>query len=347
MQHNGTNAFATRAGRWYIAGSTGSSPERQASDRFLHTASEARVSVLVVGSMAVDTVEFEGTGERHELVGGSATFAALAASLFTEARLVGVVGADFPTATLDELRQRRVDLSGVEIVPDGKTFRWHGRYTADLSSRTSLATHLNVFETFRPRLPDTFRTSRMVLLGNIHPALQSDVLDQIEQADLVAADTMNFWIHGEPTALKALLRRIDLLIINEEEARDLSGERHIARVGRKLLSLGPRRVVVKQGEYGAYLFDEYGIFHAPAYPVDNVLDPTGAGDSFAGALLGYLDTQPVIHRATLRRAVVYGSAVASICVEHYGTEGLLRATREQVESRARAFARLVHTDPED
>ena len=155
---------------------------------------------------------------------------------------------------------------------------------------------------------------------------------------------MNFWIHGERASLAALLKRVDLLIINEDESRDLSGERHIARVGRKLLSLGPKRVVVKQGEYGAYLFDEHGIFHAPAYPVDFVVDPTGAGDSFAGAMLGYLDTQPAVDRAAIRRAVVYGSAVASICVEHYGTAGLLKATRDQVETRVRAFTKLVHPD---
>lgn len=307
---------------------------------------EASVSVLIVGSMAVDTIDFASTGERHEVVGGSATFASLAASLFSGARLVGVVGEDFPRTMLETLRARGVDLEGVEIAP-GKTFRWHGRYSADLSSRESLATHLNVFEKFRPRIPAAYRTSRLVLLGNIHPALQSEVLDQVERADLIAADTMNFWIHGEPDALRALLARVDLLIINEEEARDLARERNIARVGRRLLELGPRRVVVKQGEYGAYLFDEHGIFHAPAYPVEEVRDPTGAGDSFAGAMLGYLDAQPAITRQSLRRAVVYGSAVASMCVEHYGTEGLLSATSEQVEARARAFARLVHTDSED
>ncbi len=302
------------------------------------------MSVLVVGSMAVDTVEFAGTGEKHELVGGSATFAALAASLYGDARMVGVVGKDFPTKMLEDLKSRRVDLAGVQIV-DGETFRWHGRYSNDLSSRESLATHLNVFETFKPKIPDAFRSSRLVLLGNIHPSLQSEVLDQVERADMVVADTMNFWIHGEPKALAALLKRVDLLVINEDESRDLSGERYISRIGKKLLTLGPKRVIVKQGEYGAYLFDEHGLFHAPAYPVESVVDPTGAGDSFAGAMLGYLDTQKSIDRGALRRAVVYGSAVASICVEHYGTAGLLSLTRDQVEARVKAFQRLVHTDP--
>ncbi|MEZ4390144.1 MAG: PfkB family carbohydrate kinase [Polyangiales bacterium] len=301
------------------------------------------MSVLIVGSMAVDTVEFEGTGERHELVGGSATFAALSAGLFTDVRLVGVVGRDFPTETLDLLRSRRVDLEGVQIV-DGETFRWHGRYTPDLSSRVSLDTRLNVFEHFRPTLPEAYRKNRIVLLGNIHPSLQAEVLDQAERPELVAADTMNFWIHGTPKELRALLPRLDLLIINEEEARDLSGHRHIARVGRELLAQGPSMVVVKQGEYGAYLFDRHGAFHSPAYPVEQVLDPTGAGDTFAGAMLGYLDAQPHINGASLRRAVVYGSAVASIAVEHYGTAGLTRVAEADLAARVSAFHRLVHTE---
>jgi sugar/nucleoside kinase (ribokinase family) len=234
----------------------------------------------------------------------------------------------------------------VQIV-DGETFRWHGRYAADLSSRESLHTALNVFEHFSPKLPESYRRSRIVLLGNIHPALQSQVLDQVDSPELVAADTMNFWIHGTPTELRALLKRVGLLIINEEEARDLTGERVIARVGKALQSLGPKRVIVKQGEYGAHLFDEHGIFHAPAYPVEQVVDPTGAGDTFAGAMLGYLDAHASLDRRTLRRAVVYGSAVASVCVEHYGTDGLLHVSAEQIEARVRAFARLTHADHED
>jgi sugar/nucleoside kinase (ribokinase family) len=203
-----------------------------------------------------------------------------------------------------------------------------------------------VFETFKPKIPTSFRASRLVLLGNIHPNLQAEVLDQVERPDLVVADTMNVWIHGERKSLDALLKRIDLLVINEDESRDLSGERYISRIGKALMAMGPKKVIVKQGEYGAYLFDEHGLFHAPAYPVDTVVDPTGAGDTFAGALLGYLDTQSTIDRGSLRRAVVYGSAVASICVEHYGTAGLMTATRAQIESRVKAFQRLVHTDPE-
>ncbi len=301
------------------------------------------MSVLIVGSMAVDTVEFAGTGEKLELVGGSATFAALAASLFTEARLVGVVGKDFPEEMLVRLRARAVDLEGVQIV-DGATFRWHGRYAADLSSRESLATHLNVFETFRPRLPERYKNSRIVMLGNIHPSLQAEVLDQVTKPEMVAIDTMNFWIHGEPKALREVLRRVDLLVINEEEARDLCGERHIAKIGRSLRDFGPKRVVVKQGEYGAFLFDEHGTFHAPAFPVEDVRDPTGAGDTFAGAMLGYLDRHGPITRRSLRRAVVHGSAVASICVEHYGTAGVASLTMEAVEARVAAFAPLVHAE---
>ncbi|MFO0562707.1 MAG: PfkB family carbohydrate kinase [Polyangiales bacterium] len=301
------------------------------------------MSVLVVGSMAVDTVEFAGTGEKFEWAAGSATFAALAASFFTTPRVVGVVGDDFPQDMIAELKKRNAELDGVEVIPGGKTFRWHGRYAPDLASRESLATHLNVFETFSPKIPSAFRSSRYVLLGNIHPALQSSVLDQVEKADLVAADTMNFWIHGERAKLEALLKRIDLLIINEDESRDLSGERYISRIGKRLLSMGPKRVIVKQGEYGAYLFDEHGTFHAPAYPVESVVDPTGAGDSFAGALLGYLDAQPILDRGAIRRAVVMGSAAASICVEKYGAKGLLEATHDDIVNRAREFASLVST----
>lgn len=301
------------------------------------------MSVLIVGSMAIDTVEFAGTGERRELVGGSATFAAMAAGLFTDVRLVGVVGRDFPAGTLAALESRRVDLDGVQVA-EGDTFRWHGRYAADLASRESLATHLNVFEHFRPTIPARYRRSEVVLLGNIHPTLQSEVLDQTEKPALVAADTMNFWIHGTPKELRELLRRVDLLIINEEEARDLSGHRSMARVGRALMALGPRRVVVKQGEYGALLFDEHGIFHAPAYPVEDVVDPTGAGDTFAGAMLGWLEAQGEVTPARLRRAVVVGSAVASICVEHYGTEGVAHALPEAINARVMAFGRLVHPE---
>lgn len=299
------------------------------------------MSVLIVGSMAVDTVEFTSTGESHELVGGSATFASLAAGLYTDVRMVGVVGRDFPDGTLKTLAGRRVDLAGVQVV-DGETFRWHGRYNADLSARESLATHLNVFETFRPTLPESYRSSRIVLLGNIHPDLQSEVLDQAVKPELIAADTMNFWIHGTPDALRRLLRRVDLLIINEEEARDLSGHKTVAKVGRALRALGPSRVVVKQGEYGAFLFDEHGAFHAPAFPLEDVVDPTGAGDTFAGAMLGYLDAHGPVTGASLRRAVVHGSAVASLCVERYGTAGVIEATRAQVDERVAAFARLVH-----
>ncbi len=307
------------------------------------------MSVLIVGSMAVDTVEFAGTGERHEVVGGSGTFAALSASLFTHAQLVGVVGRDFPEATLAELRSRGVDITGVQI-EDGKTFRWHGRYAADLSSRDSLATELNVFEHFRPKLPASLRHPRIVLLGNIHPDLQSEVLDQTDGAELVAADTMNFWIHGTPGPLRALLKRVGLLIINEEEARDLTGERHLSRVAKGLRALGPQRVIVKQGEYGAWLFDEHGPFHSPAFPVDHVKDPTGAGDTFAGALLGYVDAHtPAGARhgadaSILRHAVVYGSAVASLCVEHYGTQGLLTATMDEITARVLAFKHLVRPE---
>lgn len=303
------------------------------------------MSVLIVGSMAVDTVEFAGTGESFEWPAGSATFAALATAYFAQPRVVGVVGDDFPKDMLEALRERGAALDGVQVIDGGKTFRWHGRYAADLASRESLGTYLNVFETFNPKIPESFKTSPYVLLGNIHPALQANVLDQVQGPLLVAADTMNFWIHGERAKLEALLPRIGLLIINEDESRDLSGERYISRIGKALRAMGPKRVIVKQGEYGAYLFDHDGsVFHAPAYPVEKVVDPTGAGDSFAGALLGYLAAQPNPDRAALRRAVIMGSATASLCVEKYGTRGLTETTREMILARAKEFASLVSVD---
>ncbi len=302
------------------------------------------MSVLIVGSMAVDTVEFAGTGESFEWPAGSATFAALATAYFAQPRVVGVVGDDFPKDMLDALRERGAALDGVQVIEGGKTFRWHGRYAPDLASRESLGTYLNVFETFNPKIPESFKRSPYVLLGNIHPALQANVLDQVQGPLMVAADTMNFWIHGERAKLDALLKRIDLLIINEDESRDLTGERYISRIGKSLLTMGPKRVIVKQGEYGAYLFDEHGLFHAPAYPVDKVVDPTGAGDSFAGALLGYLASQPTPDRAALRRAVIMGSATASLCVEKYGAKGLLETDRAMILARAKEFASLVSVD---
>lgn len=303
-------------------------------------------SMLVVGSVAQDTIH-NNRGSHPYVLGGSAVFASLAAAHFVEPRIVGVVGTDFPDASLALLREKGVDVSGVEIV-EGKTFHWEGRYSPDLTSRESIRTELNVFADFHPKIPEAFRSTPYVMLGNIHPSLQIEVLEQIREPRLVIADTMNFWIEGTPDELARMLARVDVLVINEEEARQLARRHHIAQVARALLAMGPRIVVIKRGEYGALLFEGDQIFSAPAYPVEEVLDPTGAGDSFAGGMLGFIARAGAVDQATLRRAVVYGSALASYCVEGISVERLAAVTQADVEERYLAFARLAHfaTDAE-
>lgn len=298
-------------------------------------------SMLVVGSVAYDTIHNHlGTHER--VLGGSATFAALAACNYVPVKVVGVVGEDFSDASVKVLRDKGIDLRGLEVVP-GKTFFWEGRYSPDLTSRESLQTQLNVFADFHPKIPAEHRSTPYVLLGNIHPDLQVEVLDQIDKPKLVVADTMNFWISGEPEALERMLARIDLLVINEEEARQLSGVHNLSKAAKALREMGPRTVVIKQGEYGALLFGPNGdVFSAPAFPVDDVKDPTGAGDSFAGGMLGYLAQVDRIDDEALRKAVIHGSVVASILVEGVSVERLVEATPEQIQRRYAAFARLSH-----
>ncbi len=302
--------------------------------------------VLVVGSVAFDTIH-NPFGLHRRVLGGSATYASVAAGHFAPVRLVGVVGRDFPQEAMDMLRRHGVDLSGLEVA-DGATFHWEGRYSDDLSSRESLKTELNVFAEFQPRIPDPWRDSRFVMLGNIDPDLQLEVLDQVRAPELVVADTMNFWIEGKLPSLRKVLERIDLLVINEEEAQQLSGERHIVKVARALLAMGPERVVVKRGEYGAFLFEATDVFSAPAYPVEEVRDPTGAGDTFAGGMLGFLARHDHTSLELLRRAVVHGSALASFCVEGIGLERLLQVDAAALQERFLEFAALAHfaTDEE-
>ncbi len=302
-------------------------------------------SLLVVGSVARDTIH-NNQGTHPYVLGGSAVFASLAGSFFAPTRLVGVVGSDFPDHEVQLLRDKDIDVSGLEVV-DGQTFHWEGRYSDDLTSRETITTELNVFADFHPKIPDAHRDTPYVMLGNIHPSLQIEVLEQIREPKLVIADTMNFWIDGTPKELRAMMARIDLLVINEEEARQLADEHNIILTARKLLSMGPRIVVIKRGEYGALLFEGTDVFSAPAYPVDKVLDPTGAGDSFAGGMLGYIARQDRTDAATLRRAVVYGSAVASYCVEGVSVKKLVSVTASQVEDRYLDFARLAHFATDD
>lgn len=303
-------------------------------------------SMLVVGSVAQDTIHNH-LGSHPYVLGGSAVFASLAASLFTKVELVGVVGTDFPKPAIALLQGKGIDTSGLEIV-EGKTFHWEGRYSPDLTSRESLKTELNVFADFHPKIPAAQRKTPYVMLGNIHPSLQVEVLDQIEKPKLVIADTMNFWISGTPKELAKMLARIDLLVINEEEARQLAGVHNISKAAAALRAMGPRLVVIKRGEYGALLFDGESVFSAPAYPVEDVADPTGAGDTFAGGMLGYLAREDRLDAVTMKRAVIYGSVLASFSVEGVSVDRLVKVTAADVSQRFAAFARLAHfaTDAE-
>jgi len=296
--------------------------------------------LVVVGSVALDSVEANGT-VHDDVLGGSASFFSTAASYFTPVKLVAVVGEDMPEQHLKFLASRGVDLTGLERAR-GKTFRWKGRYSDDLASRTTLDTQLNVFADFKPRLPDAWRDGEFLFLGNIHPSLQLDVLTQVKKPRIVAMDTMNFWIEGEPAALAKVLERVDLIVINDEEARLLSKEHNLPRAARAIRAMGPKTVIVKRGESGALLFHEHGVFAAPAYPLERVLDPTGAGDTFAGGFMGYLAKVRDIGPQAVRRAMFYGSVMASFCVEDYSLDRLRALSEGEIEGRYRAFRDLTH-----
>ena len=297
--------------------------------------------LLIVGSIAFDDLDMP-SGQHRDVLGGAATYAALSASLLTleHVRIVGVVGTDFPEAHLANLRARGVDTTGVER-KEGRTFRWHGRYSEDLASRTTIDTQLNVFADFSPQVPPGPGPSPFVLLGNIHPQLQVNVVNQIGRPKFVTADTMNWWIEREPAHLAELLRKIDLLVVNDEEARQLSGQHNLVRAAADIRKRGPKALIIKRGEFGALLFDDAGTFFAPAYPLEEVLDPTGAGDSFAGGLMGYLALAGEASPAVLRRAMFFASALGSFCVEGIGPARLLAMSRADLAGRIAAFAKLV------
>jgi sugar/nucleoside kinase (ribokinase family) len=296
--------------------------------------------VVVVGSVALDSVEANGT-VHDDVLGGSASFFATAASYFAPAKLVAVVGEDMPEEHLRFLGDRGVDLGGLTRA-HGRTFRWKGRYSADLAQRTTLDTQLNVFADFRPQLPDGWRDSELLFLGNIHPTLQLDVVNQMRKPRLVAMDTMNFWIEGEPQALARVLERVDLIVINDEEARQLAHEHNLPRAAQAIREMGPKTVIVKRGESGALLFHEHGVFAAPAYPLERVVDPTGAGDTFAGGFMGYLARVRDFGPQAVRRAMFYGSVMASFCVEDYSLDRLRALSDGEIEGRYRAFRDLTH-----
>ena len=297
------------------------------------------MSLLVVGSIALDTVETP-FGRAEDALGGSATFFAAAASSFCPVQVVGVVGEDFPTDALGFLADRDVDLRGVETAK-GESFRWSGVYSFDLSNRETLETRLGVFADFAPRIPEEFRTSDWVFLGNIDPRLQLDVLEQIARPRFVACDTMNFWIEGSRDTLLELLARVDLLLVNDAEARQLSGDFNLARAARWIQAHGPRYVIIKKGEHGAILFTPGGTFFAPGYPLEEVFDPTGAGDAFAGGLMGYLAQVTRIDDSELRRAVVYGSAMGSFAVERFSVERFRDLSVPEIEERVRQFFEMT------
>ena len=304
------------------------------------------MSILVVGSVAYDTVETP-FGKADHVLGGSASFFSVAASFFVPVNLVGVVGEDFGEEQLKAFRGREIDLEGLERVP-GKTFHWAGKYSFDLNARETICTELNVFETFKPKIPARYRRSEHVFLGNIDPVLQRQVLDQVERPKLVACDTMNFWISGQPDELRKTLSRVDVLLINDAEARQLSGEWNMVKAARAIRAMGPRVLVVKKGEHGVLMFTEDASFAAPAYPLEEVFDPTGAGDTFAGGFLGYLasqaggGTRDRADGAALRRAVIMGSTLASFCVEAFSLDRLTRLTRAEIDARFQLFKELTH-----
>ena len=298
------------------------------------------MSILVVGSVAYDTVETP-FGKAERVLGGSASFFSVAASFFTSVNLVGVVGSDFGDKQLTAFAGRPIDLAGLERA-EGLTFHWQGKYSYDLNSRETIRTDLNVFEFFTPKIPAAYKRSRHVFLGNIDPVLQREVLEQVERPRLVACDTMNFWISGKPRELKETLARVDVLLVNDAEARELSGEWNIVKAARAIRALGPRTLVVKKGEHGVLMFSDHGSFAAPAYLLESVFDPTGAGDTFAGGFLGYLAGSENLEEGTLRRAVIMGSTLASFCVEAFSLDRLLALKRDEIDERFRLFKRLTH-----
>ena len=298
------------------------------------------MSLLVVGSVALDTIETP-FGKVHETLGGSAVYISAAASYFAApVRLVGIVGGDFPSSAIDFLDERSIDLEGMEKVENGKTFRWSGKYHYDLNMRDTVFTKLNVFEKFDPKIPEAYRKSRYVCLGNIDPVLQRKVLDQIEKPRLVVGDTMNFWIEGKRDELLKTMKHFDVLIINDSEARLLTQEPNLIRAGKKIIGMGPKILIIKKGEHGALLLTENTIFSAPAYPMENIYDPTGAGDTFAGGFIGWLDKCDDISDENLKKAVIYGSTMASFCVEKFGVDGMRELTYLKIQDRFRSFRDL-------
>lgn len=297
-------------------------------------------SVLVVGSVAFDSIKTP-TAESGRILGGSATYAAMAASYFAPTQLVGVVGTDFGDEEMSRLRARQIDLEGLQVDRSGETFFWAGVYGDNFASRTTLETRLNVFADFKPTLPAAYRKTRYALLGNIQPSLQAQVLEQLEPGAFIVADTMNLWIDMTRPELLELLPRLDLFVLNDEEAEQLTEESNVFLAGRRLQEMGPRIVLIKKGQHGAVLFHPEGLFALPVYPVTKVEDPTGAGDSFAGALVGHLAAANSVEFSALKRAAAYATVTASLTVESLGVDRLERAGQAEIERRFKQLVAMV------
>ncbi|MCZ2356813.1 MAG: PfkB family carbohydrate kinase [Bacteroidia bacterium] len=300
------------------------------------------MSLVVVGSVAFDAIETP-YGKTDKIIGGAATFICFSASTFLRPiGLVSVVGGDYPQSALDMFREKGVDLVGLEIKPQEKSFFWSGKYNTDLNTRETLATELNVLATFQPKVPETHQNSDFLMLGNLTPDIQRSVIHQMKKRPkLIVMDTMNFWMDIALDSLLQTIREVDVLTINDEEARQLSGEYSLKKAARKILSMGPKYLIIKKGEHGALLFHENGLFYAPALPIEDVFDPTGAGDTFAGGFIGWLAKTGDLSFENFKRAVIYGSALASFCVEQFGTQRLETLTQPEVVQRAQEFANLV------
>ncbi len=298
------------------------------------------MSLLVVGSLALDTIETP-FGKAERAVGGSATYISLSASYFIQpVRLVGVVGGDFPKHEIEFMKEKEIDIEGLQVKEDEKTFFWHGKYDFDLNNRDSLATELNVFADFDPIIPDSFKKSTFLCLGNINPELQLKVLKQMDKPRLVVGDTMNFWIEGKYDPLMEVLKYIDILIINDSEAREISRQANLIKAARKIQELGPQTIIIKKGEHGALLFCKDELFIAPAYPLESIYDPTGAGDSFAGGFIGYLAKTEDLSYENMKRAVIYGSTIASFTVESFSIDRIRDLSVLEIKDRFNEFKRL-------
>jgi len=298
------------------------------------------MGVLVVGSVAIDSVETPfGIGEN--VLGGSATYFATSASFFTDVNLVGIVGEDFPPEHLEFLKSRNIDLRGL-VRESGKTFHWKGKYGYDLNEAQTLDTQLNVFQTFRPQIPAEYADAEYLILANIDPDLQLEVLEQVKNPRVIACDTMNFWISSKPEVLKKVIARVDFFIINEGEARQLTGETNLVKAARAILGMGTKNLIIKRGEYGVLFFSGDSIFAAPAYPLESVFDPTGAGDTFAGGFMGYLANTGDLSKEGIRQAIVFGSVMASFNVEDFSLNRLRTLEYSEIDERYRSFKAMTH-----